>query len=302
MDTRNVEKIVREVFGVEPLKLERMTVGRINIVYDVTLLDREVIVRINENPFVLKGTSRNIFILRELGLPVPKVIMEDLTKERYPFHYMILEKIPGRDLRFELGSMTKNQLTKLAETIVSFQQKVAQLPLGSGYGWVPINDQGEFKQWTNIIRRDLQNGLSNVQNELSASEVERIAQELERLAPYFDNIRPVCFLDDLTTKNVIMLNGELQGIVDLDCVCYGDPLYMIALTQTAIVADVHETDLFYIEELCRIWGLNDEQRKIVDYYSLIFAMNFLGYFGDDASGYRRTLSYVKKWTSLNQHI
>jgi aminoglycoside phosphotransferase (APT) family kinase protein len=288
-------KIVHEAFGIEALHLERMTVGRINSVYNVTLPDREVIVRCNENPFVLKGTSRNISILGELQLPVPQVIMEDLTKERYPFHYMILEKIPGRDLKFELAGMTNTQMTKLAETIVSFQQKVAQLPLGTGYGWVPINDQGEFKKWKDIIYRDLHNGLPNIQNEVSTAEVERTVQELDRLAPYFDNIRPVCFLDDVTTKNVIMLNGELQGIVDLDCVCYGDPLYMISLTQTAIIADIHESDLFYIEELCRIWGLTEEQRKIVDYYSLIFAMNFLGYFSDDDSGYRQTAAYVKKW-------
>jgi hypothetical protein len=146
MNRNYVDIIVRDVFGVEPMSVERMTVGRINKVYLVTLSDREIIIRFNENPFVLKGTSRNISILRDLGLPVPSVIMEDLTQERYPFHFMILNKIPGQDLRFELGSMSRNQMTKLAETIVSFQMKVAQLPQSTGFGWVPIHDQGDFKR------------------------------------------------------------------------------------------------------------------------------------------------------------
>ena len=53
-------------------------------------------------------------------------------------------------------------------------------------------------------------------------------------------MEPICFLDDLTIKNVIVAEGKLQGIVDFDWVCYGDPLYMIALTQTAVVSDIGE--------------------------------------------------------------
>jgi aminoglycoside phosphotransferase (APT) family kinase protein len=128
---------------------------------------------------------------------------------------------------------------------------------------------------------------------MSTAEAERIVQEMNRLALYFDNVRPVCFLDDITTKNVILQSGELQGIVDLDCVCYGDPLYQIALTQTSIAADVPEADMFYIEELCRISGLTQEQRGIVDYYSFIFAMNFLGYINKGDIGYRRLIGYMK---------
>ena len=43
--------------------------------------------------------------------------------------------------------------------------------------------------------------------------------------------------------------GELQGMVDFDVVCYGDPLYMVGLTATAIVIDVGTRELFYVEEL-----------------------------------------------------
>jgi hypothetical protein len=63
MDTDMITKIVIDEFGLEPMMLERMTVGRINVVYNVLLPDREVIIRLNENPFVLKGTSHNIAVL-----------------------------------------------------------------------------------------------------------------------------------------------------------------------------------------------------------------------------------------------
>lgn len=295
MELHDAGKLVQEALGIESLAIERMTVGRMNQVYNVTLPDREVILRCNENPFVLKGTSRNISVLHDLGLPVPRLIMKDLTLARYPFHYMILDKITGRDLLFELGGMSSKQITLLAETIVSFQRKVAQLPEVTGFGWVPIGDPGNFASWTDIVRRDLASGLPNVQGRLSQAEIERLVESADRLVPYLDQVRPVCFLDDVTTKNVILRDGELKGIVDLDCVCYGDPLYQISLTQTAIAADLQASDLFYIEELSRTWALTEEQRTIVDYYSCLFAINFLGYFNEDVGGYRRLLDYLRMW-------
>jgi hypothetical protein len=47
---------------------------------------------------------------------------------------MLLEKIPGRDLRYELPTMSAAQMTHLAEQIVGFQRVVATLPPGNGFG------------------------------------------------------------------------------------------------------------------------------------------------------------------------
>lgn len=53
MFSQFVEEMVTEVFGSQPLKLERMNVGRINHVFNVTLKDREIIVRLNEKQYLL---------------------------------------------------------------------------------------------------------------------------------------------------------------------------------------------------------------------------------------------------------
>lgn len=94
---------------------------------------------------------------------------------------------------------------------------------------------------------------------------------------YFDQVEPICFLDDLTIKNVIVSEGKLQGIVDFDWVCYGDPLYMIALTQTAVVSDIGDQGMAYLEALCRQWGVDQEQRALIDFYSVIHALQFIGF-------------------------
>ena len=51
---------------------------------------------------------------------------------------------------------------------------------------------------------------------------------------------------------------------------------MVALTQIAIVSDITEGHaLFYIEELCRIMGINAQQRDVVNFYSVVHGLQFL---------------------------
>jgi len=88
-------------------------------------------------------------------------------------------------------------------------------------------------------------------------------------------VPPTCFLDDITVKNVIVRSGELQGLVDFDCVCYGDPLLWLALTATGVVSDVGTRELFYIEELKRLWKVLPEQEPVLALYAAIFALDFL---------------------------
>lgn len=41
---------------------------------------------------------------------------------------------------------------------------------------------------------------------------------------YTSEVKPTPFLDDTTTKNVIINDGKLSGIVDVDYVNFGDHL------------------------------------------------------------------------------
>jgi hypothetical protein len=170
----DIKQLVLETLGVAPLKIENMSFGHKNKVFSVELPDDQVIIRTNIDAGVLSKTSRNISILSCLGLPVPTVIQSNSTMSKYPFSYMILRKIPGRDLRYEIEEMTNEQLTKLAKEIVSFQRKVSSLPKGKGYGWAPINDIGPFSSWVDVIEREFHTHIGNVRNEISENQTREI--------------------------------------------------------------------------------------------------------------------------------
>ncbi|MDO3412508.1 aminoglycoside phosphotransferase family protein [Saccharibacillus sp. CPCC 101409] len=294
---RIIRSLAAQTLGSDPSVFERMTFGHRNVVYRASSAGRSIIVRTNADLKVMRGTGDNMTDLRELGIPVPRILAFDFDGGDYPFAYMILEEIPGRDLRDELPDMTQEQMTAVAERIASFQRKASRLPRGMGYGWVPIGDKGPFHSWSELIRSDRETNFQQSGEVAGTDVLERLDRRLEALTSYFDTIEPVCFLDDLTIKNVIVEKGELRGVIDFDVVCYGDSLYAIALTQTAIVCDIGEHRLFYADELCRAMGLDAEQRRIVDVYAALFAGSFLDYCREngDEEGERRLLRFMGKW-------
>jgi aminoglycoside phosphotransferase (APT) family kinase protein len=133
-----------------------------------------------------------------------------------------------------------------------------------------------------------------------ADVVARLGQAIDGCAPYLRAVPPTCFLDDVTTKNVIVQDGVLQGLIDFDVVCYGDPLYQVALTATAVISDVGPDALFYVDELCRLWTLTAEQQRAVWLYAASFGLEFLRRMQADESleWAERMLTYVDRWLTL----
>jgi aminoglycoside phosphotransferase (APT) family kinase protein len=89
---------------------------------------------------------------------------------------------------------------------------------------------------------------------------------------YFDTVRPIPFLDDLTTKNVLVENGTLSGIIDVDFVCYGDPLLAVGATMASIAGDVPQAGMFYGDELIRVWNLTAQQRLALWFYAALWGI------------------------------
>jgi aminoglycoside phosphotransferase (APT) family kinase protein len=273
-----VSSIIKQHFGKEPLSAKRMSFGHSSSeVYDVTLPSYQVILKLNRDGKALEGIQKNLSMLTELGLPVSRVLYTDISHSRFPVAYVLLEKIPGTDLRYELESMTRSQMTTLAQQIVVFQRRVMSLPEGYGFGWTPVGQIAPFSTWVDIVQRDLENG-KQILDLIGQSKFYRAIEVLaERFKNYFDEVRPVCFLDDITTKNVIVQHGQLSGLVDFDVVCYGDPLFWLALTQTAVVADIGSSGQFYVDELIRFWNPSSIEKRLIQFYSLLHGMDFVGF-------------------------
>jgi hypothetical protein len=95
---------------------------------------------------------------------------------------------------------------------------------------------------------------------------------------YFSSVRPAPFLPDITTKNILVHQGQLSGIVDVDQICFGDPLLTIGLTRMALLAG--SFDLDYIEYWMNLLKLDRQQERIVNAYTLLFCVDFMSELGE----------------------
>ena len=273
IELRTLENLFEKAMSEKALAIEHMTFGHNSVTFDVTAASGSYILRSNSNPSVFEKTSHNLQVLASLGLPVSKPLLQDLSLSAYPFAYMILKKIPGRDLRYELPSMSRSQMSVLAERIVEFQRLARSLPKKGGFGWVAIGEAGTHETWRGCLGIDDLPGKCAGEGGLEGLAVE-VAEAFELRSDYLESILPVSFLDDITTKNVIIENGALTGLIDFDCICYGDPLHWLALTETAIVCDVGAPGRFYFEELKRFWGLSALEESVVSLYSSLIGLDF----------------------------
>jgi hypothetical protein len=267
-------RLVHAALRVEPLSINRQVFTQSgNAIFQAELADgRVVAVRVSPHSSTFAFTSHNLDVLRQLGLPVSTVLASGTRGANGSF--VILDWIPGRDLQFEFAQLNAAQATHIAGTVADWQRRVASLPKSNGFGWAPIGGHAACARWTDLF------GAPSTETPLdSAPRLEHLRHRL-RLArrsfePYFATLHPTCFLDDLTTRNVIVERGVLRGLIDVDFVCYGDPLMAVGTTLAHIAADVGEAGRFYGEELVRCSAASTQEQRAIHFYSALWITAFL---------------------------
>jgi aminoglycoside phosphotransferase (APT) family kinase protein len=253
-------------------------------IYQVFLPGGEcVALRTSVRPKTFAYTQHNLNVLRALGLPVPSVLASGLTPSGGSF--IILSWIPGQDLVQELPAMSGAQMTRLAEQVVQLQRRVAQLPRAQKFGPAPIGRSGSLNTWTETFG-NAPTVPPHDDGTILGSLRARLCRCRAQLEPYFRTVQPLCFLDDLNTKNILVENGVLRGLIDLDFVCYGDPLLAIGTTLACIVADMQGVGAFYGEELVRLWNPDADERRAIFFYAALWAVGCLSLNDADAQPQR----------------
>jgi hypothetical protein len=237
------------------------------------LLDngQTVALRTSPRPRTFAYTASNLSILRLLNLPVQNVLAEGAL--RSGGSYIILNWIPGRDLADELGAMTPAQMTAVARQVVHCQRRLGALPQAPRCGWAPIGGSGTLANWSAAFGVPCTAPLDD--GTLLPSLRARLCRVRIGLEPYLTAVTPVCFLDDLTSKNVLVENGVLRGIIDVDYVCYGDPLLTVGGTLAGIVSTMAQPAEFYVDELVRFWNPDPMQLRAIHFYAALWLIGSL---------------------------
>ncbi len=276
-------RILAAITGKQVSELRRFPNGLAHFVFDARLSDGEQLVIRLTRPEHAQDFSGAVYWharLVQIGIPLPALIHAELDDRVHGFPVLVLERLPGVDLGDCYPRLSTGQKRGIASRIVELQRRAGSLPAARGFGYAHSHDDPELKPaWVDVLEESLERTRSWTRSAgvLSEEPVDRVAHEVERFNGYFGSVQPVCFLHDTTTKNVIVNCGELSGIVDVDSVCFGDPLWVLALTNMAMLSGGFDRE--YVDAWAGELNLNAEQRAVLSLYTAMHCVTFLSEIG-----------------------
>jgi hypothetical protein len=280
---RDAAAIAADVLRSPVTTVTRFRTGWAHYTYEVRLAgERSVVVRVSrqEDIEAARGAIYWSHLLRPKGIPLPELLHADLSMARHPFPFIVLARLPGDDLGVVYERLSRQELRRLAERLAAIQAVVTALPAGRGFGYA-TSYEGEFAHasWHAVVAASFARSRRRIRSAgiVTESVVDAAEAAAGRFAGYFAQIGPIPFLHDITTKNVIVHRGRLTGIVDVDDLCFGDPLLLIALIRMALLAHGHDTG--YVEDWLDIVRPDAEQRAALDLYTLQCCVDFMGELG-----------------------
>jgi aminoglycoside phosphotransferase (APT) family kinase protein len=276
---RDAAAIAAELHGREPLSVRRFPMGIGHWVYDVRgASGEELVVRIGaiDQAPDFAGALYWSKLLRPRGVPLPQLLQAGSWQD---FPYMVMERLPGEDLGLAYPSLQLEQKQAIAGDIVRIQELVGALGEGPGFGFVRLPDSPRRPSWRHVIDDSLMRSRQRMESAGVSlpSSVDRLVQSARGFDAYFARVRPLPFLDDTTTKNVLVRDGALTGIVDVDWVCFGDRLLTVALTRASLLGS--NRDEAYTDHWCKLLALTPRQQAVVRLYTALFFLDFMSELG-----------------------
>lgn len=276
-------RILAAITGKAVSALRRFPNGLAHFVFDARLSDGErLVIRLTrpEQAEDFTGAAYWHPLLVQVGVPLPALIHAELDERVHGFPVLILERLSGVDLGDCYPQLSTGQKHRIASRIVELQRRAADLPTSGGFGYAHSHGDPALKPaWHDVLEVSLERTRhwTRLAGVVSEEPIDRVSGEVDRFRDYFDRVEPLCFLHDTTTKNVIIDRGELSGIVDVDSVCFGDPLWVLALTNMAIRSAGFDRE--YVDAWAGELDLNGDQRAVLSLYTAMHCVSFLAEIG-----------------------
>lgn len=261
MNDSVVNALCIQVFGAAPDSVRRAETGMVNTVYILNAGGERYVLRMSKEKGAYAESRRILREAAHLGLPVPEVIACGASGE---YEYMFISFIEGEDLGLVYPKLTNSEKRLIAEQTAEIQRKAAGLIcVTKPEPWYGFAEEM-------LVRAEERMRQSGYFGPEKAS---RIMQEAVYLKSYFESLAPVSYLDDISTKNLLIHKGRVSGVIDIDEVGFGDPMTFIALTRTALLSMSCDDDI--CGYLLDAMGASEKQRTAETFYSLMYCADLM---------------------------
>lgn len=281
MDEKMIFELCIQCFSKVPQSIERCTVGHGNYVYIIECAEIKYVLRCSLECNAYDDTIYWLEQLAVIEIPVPKVIAKGKFGE---YEYLILSYFEGKDIGIVYPQLKDAEKKEIAKKIVDIQNQVATLKLTKVEpNW----------SWYSEVEYMLERAKDRiaVNGYFEVSKVDRLWELAEQLREYFSKIEPIAYLDDVSTKNLLIHDGRISGIVDIDWIGIGDKLTYVALTNIALLNMGYDTD--YVKYILNEMQIDGIREKAFLFYTLMYCVDFMG---------ERGMQFMDKIVEVNEHI
>lgn len=246
-----------------PQHITRCAIGIANEVYIIDCAQKKYVFRCSTEENAYADTIYWLEKLTALDLPIPRVLFSGKWES---WSYLILDYIEGEDIGLVYPSLSKAEKRQIAKDVMAIQRKVAELvpEVEENWSWFSFIDEMLDRAEARIT----QNGY------FDPRKVMHIREQIPYLQQYFSSISPTAYFDDISTKNLLIHNGKVSGVIDIDWMGYGDRLTFIAMTYVALVNMGCETD--YIDYLLEESVCSEIEKTAFLFYCLLYCVDFMG--------------------------
>ena len=185
-----------------------------------------------------------------------------------------MQRAPGGDLcnvYKDLSAFTKQ---KLAQQMVNIHRKTEALPLGSQYGFATSYEQGDkYKSWYEFLlaRIDLcQQSLESKPTAFPLDTMPKILAIANNLQADLLAVAAKPFMWDTSERNVIVDHDKITAIIDVDNMCFGDPLFVLGLTYVAL--ELLSFDTIYPDIWATLLNLDHNAKLRLQFYRLFYTV------------------------------
>ncbi len=257
-----MEEIIKHIckkHSIKMINIKRFTIGQGNYVFQIITEKEKYVIRLSKNSY--KESIRLLKLISSIGVNVPTPLFEGEYGE---YNYMICSYIEGNDIGLVYKDLTDVEKRTIAKEVIEIQHKVSKLQ-------APC--QCEILDWVNsmLVRARCRIKANGYFDTAKVDEVEKL---IPLFKDYFDSINAVVYLDDISTKNLLVKNGHVSGVIDIDWLETGDLLTFVALTNMALLDMQYDTD--YVEYLLEELGYTELEYKVYLFYTLLYCVDFMG--------------------------
>ncbi len=268
------------------LEAKRLTTGGKNFVFAISTISGDFVIRMTTKEH--KGAYESAIYwqnkLLPLGVPLAKFIAADLEEQVSPFPTLIMQRVPGDDLCNVYKKLSTTNKQNLAQQITNIHTKTSAMPIGVNYGFANSYEEGaKYKSWYDFLLARLElcsKSLKNT-NDFEHGITSKVLAIADDMHDDFLKIPAQPFMWDTSERNVMVNHNHITAIIDVDDMCFGDPLFVLGLTYVAL--ESLGFDNIYCDTWAKLLNLNHKAQLRLEFYRLFYTTWFMRHHADVVS-------------------